>query len=378
MAGSRRLHILYILPPTPTFAGIERVIDEICAELARAHAAHLMIDVLYTSQYEGHDPGTRPYTSIQTRPRSRRGLMAAVRRTVGAKPYDLVVVPQVEATVVFWFACLGLGRKFALYIHGNPALEGRSAKARVLFTIMRRFLVNRLAAVFAISPKQMAYFRKAFPSRTPHFWVPNPVRRFQNIRRKPTPEDGAVVFLNIGRFCFQKGQDVLLRCFAEVRRARPLTRLRLVGYGAEKAGLEALISSLDIEGSVSLDYYPDDPAPALEASDVYVSSSRWEGWSLAICEALRFGLPVVSTDCDFGPSDILNDERLGQLVKPGDEPALIAAMISACDTIQASSRHARFRMDAMDRYSAECVAGIHAEALDAAARGSGESGTRQT
>jgi len=367
MSGNRRLQILYILPPTPTFAGIERVIDEICAELARTRGEGLMIDVLYTSQYAGHDPKTRPYTSIQTSPSSRRELMSAVRRTVRAKPYDLVVVPQIEATVVFWLACLGLGRKFILYIHGNPALEGRHAKARFLFMIMRWFLVSRLAAVFAISPKQMAYFKKAFPSRTPHFWVPNPVRRFEDVHAKVAPENGRIVFLNVGRFCYQKGQDVLLRCFAEVRRARPMTRLRLVGYGAEKTQIEALISSLGLEGAVSLEYYPDNPAPALQSSDVYVSSSRWEGWSLAICEALRFGLPVIATDCDFGPSDILVEERLGRLVKLGDEKALAAAMIAACDTIHEDCSHARFRIDAVNRYSAENVAGDHADALKAAA-----------
>jgi glycosyltransferase involved in cell wall biosynthesis len=377
MNAKRRLRILYILPPTPTFAGIERVIDEVCAELARTCGDRFQIDVLYTSQYEGHDPKSRPYASIQARPRSRLGLMSAVRQTVRAKPYDLVVVPQVEATVVFWFACLGLNRKFILYIHGNPALEGRSAKARFLFMLMRRFLIGRLAAVFAISPKQMAYFKQAFPSKTPHFWVPNPVRRFRDRPFKKIADSGVTTFLNIGRFCYQKGQDILVRAFADVRSARPLARLRLVGYGAEKAQLETLISSLGLTGAVSLEYYPDEPSPALESSDIYVSSSRWEGWSLAICEALRFGLPVIATDCDFGPSDILVDERLGQLVKPDDEKALSAAMISACDNINAAREHARFRIDAIDRYSAENIVGDHAAALQAAAQRSRRAPTRQ-
>ena len=373
MPDGDKLRILYVVPPTRTFAGIERVIDEICAELATARRDTLAVDVLYTSRYADHEPETRPYTTIQTEPKSRRGLMATVRRIAKAKPYDLIVVPQVEATVIFWVACLGLGRKFVCYLHGNPDVEARSTKARILFAMMSSVVVHRLAAVFAISPAQMKFFQRSFPSKTPHFWVPNPIREFANVRPKPLSADGTVTFVNVGRFSYQKGQDVLVRAFATVNRARPQTRLKIVGYGPEESQIVAQIAALGLTDSVVIEHHPHDPRPALEASDIYVSSSRWEGWSLAICEALRFGLPVVATNCDFGPGDILVDERLGQLVPNGDEDGLARAMVSACDSINAQKAHAAFRIAAMNRYSAANVVVEHANALIAAAQGNRKS-----
>jgi len=98
-----------------------------------------------------------------------------------------------------------------------------------------------------------------------------------------------------------------------------------------------------------------------------MSTSRWEGWSLAICEALRFGLPVVSTDCDFGPSDILTDPRLGRLTALNDENQLVDAMTYYVDNLAAEKAHASYRKDYIDRYSAENVVQLHASALESAA-----------
>jgi glycosyltransferase involved in cell wall biosynthesis len=118
---------------------------------------------------------------------------------------------------------------------------------------------------------------------------------------------------------------------------------------------------------VAIEHHPHSPHAALLTSDVYVSSSRWEGWSLAICEALRFGLPVVATDCEFGPSDILVDERLGRLV-PFDDGALARAMLHYCDHLSSERAHAQYRRDYIDQFSVENVVHAHAAALKLAAR----------
>ena len=59
---------------------------------------------------------------------------------------------------------------------------------------------------------------------------------------------------------------------------------------------------------------------------MYVSSSDWEGFPNSVMEALSIGMPVISTDCDFGPSDLIENGVNGVLVKPGDVNEMAEAM----------------------------------------------------
>jgi glycosyltransferase involved in cell wall biosynthesis len=82
---------------------------------------------------------------------------------------------------------------------------------------------------------------------------------------------------------------------------------------------------------------------------------------------LRFGLPVVAFDCDFGPSDIIADDRLGRLVPMGDMDGFVAAMLYYHDNIAVERGHAGYRASYIDRFSIGKVAQVHADALAAAA-----------
>lgn len=363
-----RLKILYIQPGTKAFAGIERVVDDVCAMLADRYPEDFEVDVLYTSVHKNRPTEARKYRSIDRIAASRIALMRTFRSVIGAKEYSLVVVPQIEPTVMCMVACLGLNQRFAMHLHGNPKREAVHLRAKILFFLMRNYFLSRVSYVFGTSPRQLKTFKEMFDSKIPQIWVPNPVRSF-NLDEAPAPgqTSGMVTFVNVGRFAFQKGQDILLDAFSQLVRVRPNVRLKIVGYGREEANLRAEISRLNLEDLVCIEHHPTSPQPALEVSDVYVSTSRWEGWSLAICEALRFGLPVVATDCDFGPSDILVDDRLGRLVAAEGGAALVEAMIYYCDNISLERAHSDFRKMFIDRFSPERVVEIHAQALRSAA-----------
>lgn len=364
-----RKKILYIQPGTSSFAGIERVVDTICAALSDKYAADFDIDVLYTSQHKNRPNEKQGYNTIDRIAHNRRELMLVLRSVFKGKDYDLIVVPQIEPTVICMIACIGIRRNFAMHLHGNPRLEPSHLKAKILFFLMRIYFIKRLSYVFGTSPKQLESFKAMFKSKVRQYWLPNPVRRFDALRMKPDEERGYVTFVNVGRFSVQKGQDILLKAFAELHKVRANVKLKVVGYGQGEAELRDQIKRLNLEAVVSVEHYPDNPSPALAASDVYVSTSRWEGWSLAICEALRFGLPVVSTDCEFGPSDILVDRRLGLLVPVAGGEELVNAMIYYCDNLDNELAHAEFRQSFIDSYDTEHVVDVHADALRLASRG---------
>src|SRR3981189_863857 len=127
-----------------------------------------------------------------------------------------------------------------------------------------------------------------------------------------------------------------------------VSKLRLVGYGESEPDLRNTIKRLGLETAAFIEHHPDNPQMALSESDVYVSTSRWEGWSLAICEALKFGLPVISLDCDFGPSDILTERRLGILVPPSKENELVDAMKYYCDNLALEKELSDYRKTSID------------------------------
>ncbi|WP_440408302.1 glycosyltransferase [Neorhizobium petrolearium] len=365
---SRRLKILYIQPGTKSFAGIERVVDAVCSMLADKYAEDFDIDVLYTSVHKNRPAEPRKYSVIDRAVKTRFELMRTFRSVVKAKDYALVVVPQIEPTVICMAACLGLDRRFAIHLHGNPGRERSHAKAKILFFLMRIYFLRKVSYVFGTSPKQLDAFKGMFHSKVPQVWVPNPVRRFDFFSKGEAGDEAAVTFVNVGRFAFQKGQDILLRAFAELVKVRPNAKLKIVGYGAGETALRAEIDRLGLSDAVSIEHHPVNPQPALANSDIYVSTSRWEGWSLAICEALRFGLPVIATDCEFGPSDILVDERLGRLVPVSGGEPLVSAMAYYCDNLASERLHSDFRKGFIDRYSPERVVDLHADALRVAAR----------
>lgn len=361
----KKLNILYMQPGTTIFAGVERVVDTICTELAAHHSEDFNVDVLRVSQHHCYPLEPRQYNSLMRPVRSRLHLMRVLRQVIKEKRYDLVVVPQIDPTVIFWFARLGLKQPIAMHLHGNPSREDGHLKAKILFFLLRHVVLRRIVSVFGTSPRQLETFKNLFDCNRPLFWVPNPVRFFEEPPLDHRHVSGVIRFVNVGRFDFQKGQDILIDGFAKLYARRKDVRLSLVGYGSEESALTAQIQRLGLSDIISLEHHPDNPEKALFASDVFVATSRWEGWSLAICEALRCGLPVVSTDCEFGPSDILVDPRLGRLVPPNDEGALVDMMNYYCDQIEQERAFSDFRRAYIDQYSVEKTATVHADAIRA-------------
>jgi glycosyltransferase involved in cell wall biosynthesis len=136
------------------------------------------------------------------------------------------------------------------------------------------------------------------------------------------------VIVAAGRLSPQKDFLTLLRAFARLR-AGTDARLLILGDGAEREMLEAEVAALGITDSVRLPGYTTDLAAYMARADLFVLSSRWEGFGNVLTEALALGVPVVATDCKSGPREILADGRYGTLVPVGDVAALSDAMKTA-------------------------------------------------
>lgn len=128
--------------------------------------------------------------------------------------------------------------------------------------------------------------------------------------------------LAVGRLRPEKNYPLLLHAFAEARRHRRC-RLIIIGDGPERPQLEAICRDRDLTDSVLLPGYINAPSGWLNHASLFVCSSLYEGFGNVIVEAMACGVPVVSTDCPFGPAEILDGGRYGILV-PNDRADLLA------------------------------------------------------
>jgi len=104
-------------------------------------------------------------------------------------------------------------------------------------------------------------------------------------------------------------------------------RLLIIGEGNERAGLEQLACDLNLGQDVAFPGYLHNPYPQLSRAAVFVLSSAYEGLPNALLEALALRIPVVSTDCESGPREILAGGRYGRLVPVGDRYAMARAIV---------------------------------------------------
>ena len=144
----------------------------------------------------------------------------------------------------------------------------------------------------------------------------------------PWFEHGAPpVLLAVGRLSRQKNFAQLIRAFALLRRFRD-ARLVIIGAGdaAESSALAALASELGIADDVWLAGYQDNPYRFMARASLFVLSSRWEGASNVLIEALACGCPVVATDCPTGVREIIQDHAPAFLVPLDDVGGMAMAM----------------------------------------------------
>ena len=138
----------------------------------------------------------------------------------------------------------------------------------------------------------------------------------------PIPTMGRPTVIHVARLHVQKGQDILLQAFAQVRREFRDAVLWMVGAGPEEARLRGMAG----EGVIFLGWRDDVPA-LLKRADLFVLSSHWEGMPLTMLEAMTESVPVVATAVD-GIPEIIQDGVCGLLVPPGEAGALADAMLS--------------------------------------------------
>jgi glycosyltransferase involved in cell wall biosynthesis len=136
-------------------------------------------------------------------------------------------------------------------------------------------------------------------------------------------------FIAAGRLSSQKNFALLIDAFSAM--ATEFDQLTIYGEGPDRQALEQQIKRLGLTPQIALPGFINALIPKLQASDVFVLSSNYEGVPAVIIEALAAGIPIVATDCSVSMGALLDRGTLGILVQTGDGKALAEAMRNAAN-----------------------------------------------
>jgi glycosyltransferase involved in cell wall biosynthesis len=167
-----------------------------------------------------------------------------------------------------------------------------------------------------------------------------------------------------GRLAEQKGFPYLIDAMSLVRKEIPAATLWILGEGPDRRALQEQIDNSSLGNAVRLLGFRDNPYSFMAAADLFVLSSIFEGFGNVIVEAMASGTAVVSTDCPYGPSEIITDGINGLLVPPRDHQALAEAILRVLrsNDLRARLEHAG-RQRSKD-FSALAIADDYARVFD--------------
>ncbi|MEU9121963.1 glycosyltransferase family 4 protein [Streptomyces sp. NPDC048506] len=171
----------------------------------------------------------------------------------------------------------------------------------------------------------------------------------------PSPGTAKVISA-AGRLVRGKRFDLLIEAFSAVTVKHPDWRLRIHGGGAERERLQGLIDGLGLSGRAELT----GPRSPIEAefvkASIVASASDAESFGMTLVEAMRCGVPVVSTDCPLGPAEIIEDGVDGLLVPAGDGRALAAGLLDLIEDPERRRTMAEAAVASARRYDPEPIA----------------------
>ncbi len=333
-SSPQRIKILFFYVSL-VVGGIERSLVTTLQHLDRG----VFDPVLALHRTEGeflkHVPKDIPvYNLASTGPGSYPRMLARIIRILRTEVPEVIVAHTWNAAVLVFLGVLALGRPRRIIVFEHCAPNYLYSRSRPWFISRSIPFLYRLAdRIVTVSNGIQHEFSNHYGLPRAKFEViPNPVdlTRIYSMASEPVDHpffnDGVPVVAGLGTLNELKNFSTLLKAFSEARKDGPL-HLVLIGDGPEREALEGLARELRISADFLITGYQDNPFKFLSRAKLFVLTSLVEGFGYAIVEALTLGIPVISTNCPYGPSEILSRGEYGLLVPVGDIKAIANAML---------------------------------------------------
>lgn len=254
-----------------------------------------------------------------------------LRKNIKSVQPDILIGMMTNSSVMAILACIGLKTKVIASERNYPARKTVS-----LFWSCLRNLVYRLADGHAAqTDKTRKWLKTHTKARNVHV-IPNSVKW-------PLPVQSPIVdpaefvadenklILAVGTKFKQKGFDLLLEAFSSISDPYSEWRLAIVGIDKERdskdyEALRHIAQNFDITDRVIFAGKVGNIDDWYERADIFVLSSRYEGFPNVLIEAMASGCSCVAFDCDTGPRDIIEHNQNGLLVSPENVGDMVDAI----------------------------------------------------
>ncbi|MDJ0707852.1 MAG: glycosyltransferase [Leptolyngbyaceae cyanobacterium MO_188.B28] len=261
----------------------------------------------------------------------------ALIRTIGP---DVVLTSMTGLNILTHIALSGLKEHSICWIarEGNNFVANlrqlvKSQLLQQLFLTIIKHCYSQADHVLTLSQgsaEEMAHDFGIAPTRVS--WIYNPIHLHQirqTLQTKPANNliEGRYI-VAVGRLHPQKGFEDLLKALKRCHQHYQLNDLQLIiiGEGNHRSVLEEQIQALNLQHYVKLVGFVNNPWSYVAAAQIFVLPSLWEGFAHVVVEAMACQTPVIATDCDYGPKEIIVDQETGLLTLTHNPEQLAAAI----------------------------------------------------
>lgn len=288
------------------------------------------------------------------------GLMRLRREAAAIKP-DVVIAFLEWVNAVTILALLG-GK---IPVIATEHIAVLAHRVDPVVSLLRKISYPFCAKLVLLTRESLAAFPAAVRGKS--CVIPNPIELpGQSEMAKEAGDEPAAALamqkkagekfaVSLGRLAPQKGYDILLESFAPLAAEFPEWRLVVWGEGPEREELIRQVQRLGLSDRAFFPGRTRSAAQALAEADLFVLSSRYEGFPMALGEAMAAGCAAVSFDCATGPSELIETGVDGLLVPPLDGAALTAAMRRLMADAELRRRLGERARGSMRRFATEAV-----------------------
>lgn len=333
MATKGRTRVCFCIP-NMNGGGAERMAMAVAAALDRERYVVTLLVQERFGRLVDEVPDGLHVRYVNQGPYKRWHLIASLFATVGeALRHDVLVgANEGRATLIAFLAAKITRRPILGWIHVGWSEFAQTVSWRQRAALRLYASFDRIVACSRGAASDLAALIPATVGNTIVIYNGVDLSHVDRARSLPISEGHQALFakpaiVTVGRLAFQKNQAALIEAHARVRGRGIDCSLLILGEGPDLADLKRAADSFGVADSVHFLGFHENPQRYMSRASVFALSSRFEGFSLVLLEAMRSGAPVVSFDCPHGPREVIG-EKAGVLVPLGDVGALSSALAS--------------------------------------------------